>query len=124
MQKTSEADRLTGHTTSNRRSSKRIVIVFQIEVSGLDHVTGSVFHDRAATSDISEDGCQFTFHRKLSPGEHLSLGLVDTDFARVTGHRTQPFEVVWVERGRIGWTVGARKLEGNNIWPITFPLRA
>ena len=124
MQKTSDPDRLTGHTTSNHRRSKRIMIVFQIEVSGMDHLTGSIFHDRAATTDISEQGCQFTFQRKLNPGEHLSLCLVDTDFARVTGHKTQPFEVVWVERGPIGWTVGARKLEGKNIWPITFPLRA
>jgi hypothetical protein len=82
-----------------------------------------VFHDRAVTTDVSAGGCQFLFHRKLSLGEHLSLGLVNTDFAHLTGNKTQPFEVVWIEPGYKGWTIGVKKLRGENLWPLTFPVQ-
>ena len=122
MLKLSEPDRLKELTPSERRRSRRVALAFLIEVSGTQ-LTGAVFHDRVMTTDISEDGCQFTSQRKLSPGEHLSLGLVNTDFARFTGNTTQPFEVVWAEPGHLGWAVGVRKLRGESIWPVTFPLK-
>jgi hypothetical protein len=106
---------------SERRRSKRVAIAFPIEVSGMG-MTGTVFHDQTVTIDVSEDGCRFLFQRKLCIGEHLSLGLVDTDFAQLTGNKTQPFEVVWVEPSNAGWVIGVRKLLGGTIWPITFPL--
>lgn len=104
-----------------RRRRRRVAIAFPIEVSGKG-VTGTAFHDRALTNDVSESGCQFSFERKLCIGEHLSLSLVNTDFAKLTGTKTQLFEVVWVEPNNMGWVIGARKLQDGNIWPLTFPL--
>jgi PilZ domain len=121
MQKTSESDQRKVPTDSNRRRGRRVGLAFQIEVSGRD-LAGTIFHDRAVTIDVSEDGCQFAIQRKLCPGQHLNLGLINTDFARHTGNKTQSFEVTWVETSHLGWTIGVRKLQGKNIWPMTFPI--
>ena len=121
MHKTSEPDRLKGPVASERRRSRRVALAFQIEVSGRDR-TGGLFNDQTTTIDVSEEGCQFPSQRKLCIGDHLSLSLVNTEFARLTGNKIQSFEVVWVEPGRPGWTIGVRKLGGETIWPLTFPL--
>ncbi len=120
-QKTSEPEQPAKPAASERRRNRLVAIVFQIEVAGTD-LNGTTFKDPGVTTDISEDGCQFTFDRKLRPGEHLNLGLVNSDFARDKGNKAQPFEVVWAERGHAGWTIGVRKLPGENIWPINFPV--
>lgn len=121
MQKTTDVGRLKEATASERRGNRRVVLAFQIEVSGKDR-GGIAFQDETTTIDISEDGCRFPSERKLHVGDHLSLGLVNTEFARSTGQKTQLFEVVWVESGRSGWTIGVKKLESQNIWPMTFPI--
>jgi PilZ domain len=123
MPKTSEPSRLKGPIAWERRRRSRVAIAFPIEVSGMG-VTGTAFHDRTLTTDVSESGCQFPFERKLCIGEHLSLRLVNTDFAKLTGTKTQLFEVVWVEPNNMAWVIGARKLQAGNIWPLTFPLRS
>jgi hypothetical protein len=120
MQRNSEPE-IRKASALGRRRSRRIALSFKVEVSGTGP-TGIVFRDQAVTTDVSEGGCQFLFHRKLGLGEHLSLGLVNTDFAHFTGNKTQPFEVVWIKPSHKGWTVGVKKLEGENIWPLKFPL--
>jgi hypothetical protein len=121
MLTTRAPDRQKEHSALGRRRSRRVALSFKVEVSGTDP-NGTVFRDQAVTTDVSEGGCQFLFHRKLGLGAHLSLGLVNTDFAHFTGNKTQPFEVVWIKPSQRGWTIGAKKLAGENIWPLTFPL--
>jgi hypothetical protein len=121
MLKTSGPDRQKEPSALERRRSRRVALSFHIEVSGTN-TAGTVFRDQAVTTDVSAGGCQFLFHRKLGLGQHLSLELVNTDFAHFTGNRTQLFEVVWTEPSHQGWTIGVKKLEGENIWPLTFPI--
>jgi len=122
MLNTSEPDRRKGPAALGRRRSRRIALSFKIEVSGTGPTGTTAFHDQTVTTDVSEGGCQFLFHRKLSLGEHLSLGLVNTDFAHITGNKTQPFEVVWTKPSHMGWAVGVKKLQDENIWPLKFPV--
>lgn len=82
-------------------------------------VGGVVFHERSVTSDVSEHGCQFTLQRKLSPGEQVSIALVDADSGLPEWDNVQPFEVIWVEASDFGWSIGARKLLQHTIWPLT-----
>ena len=118
--KVSEPVRPKEAAETQRRNSKRVGLAFQIHVSGTDP-KGTEFRERTVTSDVSADGCQFALQRKVYPGDHLSLGLADNDFAR--HKKPQPYKVVWVERSHLGWTIGVIKLDGENIWPMSFPIK-
>ena len=103
-----------------RRRTKRVPLSFQIEVSGRDR-NGAAFCERAMTSDVNHGGCKFDLLWELKPGDLVSIALVPKD-RHLTG--AQPpiiFQVVWVEPGELGWTIGVTALQDRNIWHMSFP---
>ena len=118
MTKMPEADEPVG---AERRQSKRLPFAFQIEISGRDS-TGTEFHDRTLTTDISERGCRFDLLRQLNPGGFVKIRLVDQQASGSPQWEDQPlFEVVCVTPSEHGWSIGARQLQSKAPWPVTFP---
>jgi hypothetical protein len=104
----------------NRRKSKRVTISFPIEVSGFDEA-GRMFRERAVTNDVSEHGCRFDLMRELKGGEVVAIQLGSRSGQRSDKSRPLLFEVAWVNPSVHGWTVGALKLQPDNLWHLVFP---
>lgn len=103
-----------------RRQCKRLPLSYPIEVSGFDH-SGKLFRDQVVTLDVSDQGCKFELPRELRRGDFVRIRLAGQNADRHDNGKPLLFEVVWVEPGKRCWTVGAAKLQPENIWHISFP---
>jgi PilZ domain len=108
------------HSSADRRRCKRLTLRYQIEVSGFDR-SGQLFRDRAVTLDVSEQGCKFNLLREMECGDVVAIRLVGRDGARCDAGKPLLFEIVWIEPSECGWSIGAAKLQAENIWHIAFP---
>ncbi len=104
----------------NRRKAKRVVIAFPVEISGFDEA-GRIFRERTVTSDVSEHGCRFDLLRELKCGEVIAIQLGSRSEERSDKGKPLLFEIAWVEPSVHGWTIGAFKLQPENIWHLVFP---
>jgi hypothetical protein len=107
---------------AERRRTKRVPLTFQIEVAGRDQ-SGALFRDRAVTWDVNEDGCRFPLLRQLKQGDFVEIRVVSREDNLPRVDKPTLFEVVWVEPGEMGWTVGVTTLRPENIWHMSFPSR-
>jgi hypothetical protein len=105
---------------SDRRQGKRVAIAFPIEISGFD-AAGRIFRECSITSDVSEQGCKFDLLRELKCGDVIAIQLVPPGGGRPEKSKPLLFEVAWVSPSSHGWTLGASKLQPENIWHLIFP---
>ena len=106
----------------DRRRDERASLCFQIQVSGFDP-SGRLFQEQAVTSDVSANGCRFALLREVKPKDVLAIQLVGRDGGQNGAGRPLLFEVVWAEPSERGWTVGALKLQPDDIWQSAFSKR-
>jgi hypothetical protein len=116
---TQEKERLP---EEDRRRSKRVPLVFQIEVCGTD-TGGAKFSDLTTTEDINEHGCRFGLQRELRRGQVVSIRVVSRNAGAVPESEPQRFEIVWVEASMHGWVGGAVRLQNEPFWPVSFPAK-
>lgn len=103
----------------DRRRERRIPLTFPVEVNGFDR-QGRYFSERTATTDVSEWGCRLQLAADVEPGTVVALRIVSR--APESGiRRALLFQIVWVEWGEGFNTVGAAKLQSENIWNMAFP---
>ncbi len=107
--------------SSERRRSKRVQLAFQIEVSGTE-TAGAKFQDLTTTEDINEHGCRFTLQRELARGDVITIRVVNRS-AGAPLENAQVFEIVWVDANVHGWCMGARRLQKDQFWPVSFPAK-
>jgi hypothetical protein len=102
-----------------RRSEKRIPLVFPIRVQGLAPDDG-FFSELTFTLDVSENGCRFATQNQLFRGCVVAIAVAPREEGDPPGEKAL-YEVAWASRRDEGWEVGARRLEKKNIWGVTFP---
>lgn len=103
----------------DRRSEKRIALVFPIRVQGLAPGDG-FFSELTFTLDVSENGCRFAAHTRLFRGCVVAIAVAPREGGDRPGESAL-YEVAWASRSGEGWEVGARRLENKNIWGMAFP---
>jgi hypothetical protein len=105
-----------------RRRSRRILLSFHVEVSGIG-INGVPYCDHAAASDVSDRGCQIHLTREVQAGDLLTIRVVRR--GELDHEQEAPFlyQTVWVEPSESGngWVVGLMALEPGNPWRIHFP---
>lgn len=103
----------------DRRSEKRLALVFPIEICGLD-AANEFFSERSRTWDVSERGCRFTLRSQVNEGTVLAIRVLHRDSERPVSELVL-FQVEWVrpESGR--WLVGASSLQDRAVWNLGFP---
>jgi len=111
---------LVDEISVDRRSGKRIRLNFSIEITGFDR-TGRLFTERTRTQDISEIGCRFDLLTPVERGNVIAIKLLPPGEAALPEEKPLLFEIIWTVTRAIGWTVGARKLQDDKIWKVTFP---
>jgi hypothetical protein len=107
-------------TAVDRRQGKRVPISFPIEISGFDDA-GRLFRECTVTTDVSEQGCRFDLLRELKRGDVIAIQLISRNGDRPEKSRPLLFEIAWVDASLRGWTMGASKLQPENIWHLAFP---
>lgn len=105
---------------ADRRKGRRVPISFAIEVSGFD-AAGHMFREVTVTTDISEHGCRFDLLRELHRGDVIAIQRVLRGGNRQEDSKPLLFEAVWAYASNHGWTIGASKLQSENIWQVAFP---
>lgn len=120
MEALTDWDKLSREVQQDRRKGKRVPLTFPIEVSYFDH-TARLFSERTKTSDISEVGCRFQVKTPLSPGDVVAIKLFSRGNEQSPTNKALLFQIIWVRRDPDGWTVGALKLQPENIWHVSFP---
>lgn len=99
------------HARSDKRISERYVASMPV------HVGGEV----ATTQDLSEHGLSFMTQRRYEPGEHLQV----TIEYLLDGHNYPlecEAEVMRVQEGPEGFTIGARLLPQSKLQDIEVPV--
>jgi hypothetical protein len=122
MENLTEWAELTKLVMEDRRRSKRVPLVFPIEVSGFD-CSGRHFSKTAKTCDISEAGCRFQIKAQIEPGEVVAIQLIARSNDQAPAGKAVLFQIVWVSRHPDCWEVGALKLQPESIWHMSFPPR-
>jgi len=120
MEPLTDWDKLSQEAQQDRRRGKRVPLTFPIEVSGFDR-TARLFSERTKTSDISEVGCRFQVKTPLSRGDVVAIKLLTRGNEQSPTSKALLFQIAWVQRDPDGWTVGALKLQPENIWHVAFP---
>jgi len=103
----------------DRRSEKRLPLVFPIRIQGLAPGTG-FFSELSFTLDVSENGCRFGMQARLLRGCVLAISLAPRDGSEASPEKAL-YEVAWVSQRDGGWEVGTRRLEKKNLWGMAFP---
>jgi hypothetical protein len=111
---------LVDEISEDRRSGKRIRLNFSIEITGFDRA-GRLFVERTRTQDISEIGCRFDLLTPVERGNVIAIKLLPPGKAALPEEKPLLFEIMWTAARAIGLTVGARKLQDDKIWKVTFP---
>ena len=111
---------LVNEIAVDRRSGKRLRLNFLIEVTGFGR-TGRLFTERTRTHDISEIGCRFDLLTPVERGSVIAIKLLPPGKAALPEEKPWLFEIMWTVTRAIGWTVGARKLQDDKIWKVSFP---
>jgi hypothetical protein len=99
-----------------------MALSFPIEVSGID-CASKPFCDRTVTNDVSDEGCRFELFRGLRCGDVITIRVVPRSRSEESNTKGLRFEVMWVETTSRGWSIGASKLQPENIWHMSFPKR-
>lgn len=103
----------------DRRTEKRVPLVFPIRIQGLAPGEG-YFTELTFTLDVSESGCRFATRTRLFRGCVVAISVAPRDGSDTPSEKAL-YEVAWATRRNDGWEVGARRLEKKNIWNVAFP---
>jgi len=112
-------DDLVKDLASDRRGGKRLNLSCPIEISGIDR-TGVSFSECTKTQDISERGCRMETSLPLERGDIVAIKLL-LDGGKTPDEAPHFFEIMWTVNNAKGRVVGARKLQSENIWKVSFP---
>lgn len=111
---------LSTEANHDRRKERRIPLVFPIEVSGFD-ANGKFFTERSVTMDISENGCRFQLKSQIERSSVVALKVLHRNRSDSSPERPLLFSVARAIQEGNGWTLGAVKLQPENIWCVAFP---
>ena len=120
MNATTDWEILSKEASQDRRKEVRIPLVFPIEVAGFNR-RGRFFSERTATADVSASGCRFRLRTEVECGAVVAVKVVSRKSDRILPNRPLLFQIARVEQEEELWTVGAAKLEPENIWCVAFP---
>jgi PilZ domain len=104
----------------DRRKGKRLFLTYSLEIRGFDR-TGRLFAVNVNTEDISESGCRLQTPMRLERGDVITVKVNVPRDRDLPQEKPQLFEIVWVNRDENRYTAGARKLQGEKLWTVTFP---
>jgi hypothetical protein len=105
----------------NRRREERLSVSIPVEITGIDRV-GHLFTERTLVEDVTEIGCRFNTRTQMLCGEIVAVKPLEPGKKSMTHEQLQLFEIVWAAHHRAGCTVGARKLQGEKLANVKFPL--
>lgn len=111
---------LVNEISLDRRSGKRLRLNYSIEITGFDQ-SGRLFTERTRTADISEFGCRFDLLTLVERGSVLAIKLLPPGNTTLPEGKPLLFEIMWIVSREDGWTLGARKLQGDKMWKVSFP---
>jgi len=103
-----------------RRRRKRLFLSFPVEISGVDK-HGRKFMERTKTEDISDAGCRMHIKSPLRSGDFVDIQLVPPPAVRSADGNSMRFQIVWVQPENGGWAIGAKKVDKEKMWKVTFP---
>ena len=101
----------------SERREDRFALPFEVEVSGITG-DGSVFHVTVQTRNVSRWGCGFLSPIELRKDDIVAVRVASPEDAGVAKRPTIRFQVVRVEREKDGWSVGAWKMDNDDVWGI------
>jgi hypothetical protein len=104
----------------DRRKAKRLFLFFPIEISGVGQ-DGQPFIEHTRTDDISDTGCRLVTSVRLNRADLINIKMTPPPGTRFPEESPHPFEVMWVHPIKSGWSIGARNIDGSQIWKVTFP---
>jgi hypothetical protein len=108
---------------ADRRNGKRVSMSFPVEVTGLDN-SGRLFVEETVTSDISETGCRFALRTKLVRGAVVAVRLLARLRPDPAAGKPILFEIAWARLVGGEWIAGAKMLQAENLWHMSFPKRS
>ena len=101
----------------SERREERFALPFDVEVSGING-EGSVFHVTVQTRNVSRWGCGFLSPIELRKDDIVAVRVASPEDAGVAKRPAIRFQVVRVEREGDGWSVGAWKVDHDDVWGI------
>ena len=117
-------DKLTDQSMASvhlkERREIRYDVSIEIEVSGIDQ-NGQAFHERTATTDVSEWGCGFLMSTELKVDDMVAVRMASTGQESGSSHPQCLYQVLRVKRDGTGWLVGAWKMGGCDVWGSELP---
>ena len=105
----------------HKRREDRLVVSIPVEITGIDRV-GHLFTERTLVENVTEIGCRFNTQKQLQCGEIVAVKPLEPGKKSMTQEQLQLFEIVWAAHHKAGCTVGARKLQGQKLANVKFPL--
>jgi hypothetical protein len=120
MKLLSDWQALSLEVREDRRQGKRVPLALPIEVSGFDR-TARLFFERTMTLDVSEAGCRFQLKTPLERGDMVAIRLLSGQKDEPSAGKPVLFQIMWSIREPEGWTVGALRLQPENIWHVALP---
>ncbi|HMD30530.1 MAG TPA: PilZ domain-containing protein [Candidatus Acidoferrales bacterium] len=117
---TAHWDELTEEAHRDRRREPRLNLPYAIEVYGFDG-SGHYFMERTVTLNVSSSGCMVELKHRPEQKSVLAILRVSRDGTRSAEHRPMLFQVCWTHKAGRRWTVGASKLQPDDMWGLTTP---
>jgi hypothetical protein len=105
----------------HKRREDRLPVSIPVEITGIDCV-GHLFTERTSVENVTEIGCRFNTRTQMQCGEIVAVKPLEPGKKSMTHEQLQLFEIVWAAHHRAGCTVGARKLQGEKLANVKFPL--
>ncbi|MGH9776243.1 MAG: PilZ domain-containing protein [Candidatus Acidiferrales bacterium] len=120
MREATDWQEMSAVANQDRRKEKRISISIPIEVSGFDN-QNRFFSERTQTENISLNGCGFQLSKPAEVGETLAVRVASRGYADSLPKSPLLFRVERCVPRNEKWTIGATKLQTENIWCVGFP---
>ncbi len=120
MSNKADWERVNEEATRERRKEPRVALRFHIEVSGFDS-EGKFFSEQTTTDDISEHGCRFQLKREVGRNSVVAVRLLRPQGMEEASERLVLFQVARAEKEAARQTLGALKVQSDQMWPVSFP---
>jgi hypothetical protein len=115
---TAHWDELIEEAHRDRRREPRLKLLYPIEVYGFDHAE-RYFRERTETLNVSAGGCMVELKHQPEKQTVLAMLRVARDGSRSAEHRPVLFQVCWTQKLGRHWTVGASKLQADDMWGLS-----
>lgn len=115
-----KAETRSGASWRDRRREPRFPISILIEVRGFDR-DGQAFCERTMTLDASEWGVGFNLSLELEKDAIIAVRVADSAVHSPPDARPVMFQVMYSERDKHGWKMGAWKMDSERAWCVNLP---